>query len=109
MKTINLIKRIIVSPFVLGILLITHGFFVAKRTIEFIRFGGEYVKYDKEETKTIRNLYDLIKERENKMPDSNKEIIIQTTCLSDEYNDCQHFLNQRYGCKDCDNVFKLIE
>ena len=35
------IKRILVSPFVFGILLVTHLFFVCLRTFKFIRGGGE--------------------------------------------------------------------
>ena len=37
------IKRIIVAPFVFGILLITHLFFVFKRTFKFVSGGGELI------------------------------------------------------------------
>lgn len=60
------IKRIIVSPFVFGILIITHWTFAIKRTWHFIQFGGEFIQYPKDEHKTIQSVYELVKEEQIK-------------------------------------------
>lgn len=41
-------KRILVTPFVFGILLMTHLFFVLKRTRLFLMYGGEFKHYESE-------------------------------------------------------------
>lgn len=55
------IKRIIVLPFVLGIVLVAHLIFVAKKAIHFVKYGGEFIQYDQDEYKTISNIYEEIK------------------------------------------------
>lgn len=55
------IKRIIVLPFVIGIVLMAHLIFVVKRTIDFVKYGGEFIQYDQEENKTIKDIYEEIK------------------------------------------------
>ena len=55
--------RIIFAPFIYGILFITHNWFAIKRTIQFIRYGGEVNLYDKDDKKTIQDLYELLKEK----------------------------------------------
>ena len=42
------IKRILVAPFVFGILLVTHLFFVCKRTYKFVRGGGQLMLKEEE-------------------------------------------------------------
>lgn len=54
-------KRIIVSPFVFGLLLTTHIFFVFKRTWGFLKYGGEWIDYNKKnEVKTIKDIYNKL-------------------------------------------------
>lgn len=64
----KIIKRILVSPFVFGILLVTHLFFVFKRTYKFIRGGGELTL--NEESKLPNNetlkLMEIINNAESK-------------------------------------------
>lgn len=61
MKTIKIILRIIVSPFILGILLVTYNYTVFKRVILFLRYGGEWINYNKDDNKTIQDLYLIFK------------------------------------------------
>lgn len=58
----NFIPRIIASPFILGILIIAHNLFVLKRFYHFLKFGGEYINYDKPERKTIKDIYEMLQE-----------------------------------------------
>lgn len=61
-KALNFIKRLIASPFVLGLMLIAHNWFVVKRIIQFLRFGGEFASYDSEtECATIDKIYKELK------------------------------------------------
>ena len=48
------IKRILVVPFVFGILLVTHLFFVCKRTFKFIRGGGELMLKEEKDHELIK-------------------------------------------------------
>ncbi len=58
------IIRIISSPFILGLVLITHISFAFKRTFDFIRYGGEFSNYDKNERATIQDVYEKLKQVE---------------------------------------------
>lgn len=63
----KIIKRIIVLPFVFGILFVTHISFIFHRTYLFLRYGGEFANYHKDEVKTIQEIFHLIKQQhENK-------------------------------------------
>lgn len=55
------IKRIISLPFVFSLMVIAHSIFIIKRTINFLKNGGEYIDYEENEKKTIKDIYDLIK------------------------------------------------
>jgi hypothetical protein len=48
------IKRILVTPFVFGILLFTHLFFVFKRTFKFLRGGGQLLLTEEKESELIK-------------------------------------------------------
>ena len=58
----NFPMRIIALPFVIGLLFITHNFFVLKRTYHFLKFGGEYVNFEQNERKTIQDIFNMLKE-----------------------------------------------
>ena len=57
----KIITKIIVAIFLLPILLIAHNFFAIKRVIQFIRYGGELILYNKDEQLTIENIYHELK------------------------------------------------
>jgi hypothetical protein len=57
------IKRILAAPFVFGLVLITHVFFAFKRTIYFIKYGGEFSNYNKNEKATIQAIYEELKNK----------------------------------------------
>lgn len=76
-KILKYLKRVIASPFVLGIMLITHWGFAIKRTWHFIRWGGEFIQYPKDERVTIESIYHEIKRPKltvSKMRDLDKQV-----------------------------------
>ena len=62
MKTKNLLLRIIVCPFVLGIMLVKFNYVCLERLIYFLKYGGEWINYTKEDSVTIQKVYELLKE-----------------------------------------------
>lgn len=58
MKTII---RIIASPFVFSICFIGSTCVAFNRTYLFIKYGGEWINYEKDETKTIKDIYQKLK------------------------------------------------
>lgn len=63
MNTKNLIPRILSLPFMVFILLIPMVFLYFKWMKNFILYGGEVIAYeDKNERKTIKDLYFLMKD-----------------------------------------------
>jgi len=64
---LKLIIRIIASPFVFALLMLSHFTFVIIRTTDFIRFGGEFIHYrSNEEKATIAKILEEIKENNGK-------------------------------------------
>ncbi len=51
------IKRILVLPFVSGILLITYIFHLINRCRLFLLYGGEWMEYYKDDRATINTIY----------------------------------------------------
>jgi hypothetical protein len=64
MKNLQFIIRIIASPFVLGLLLIYCNWIALKRVLLFLRYGEECFNYQKNDRKTIWDIYMLIKDKE---------------------------------------------
>lgn len=61
------ILRLILAPFVLALIFITHNFFVLQRTYHFLKYGGEYINFEENERETINGIFHMLKEmRENK-------------------------------------------
>lgn len=58
----KILKRLLVCPFVFGLLSITHIFFIFKRTYMFLKYGGEFINYKIDEQKTIHDIYKKQKE-----------------------------------------------
>ena len=64
---LKLIIRIIASPFVFALLMLSHFTFVIIRTTDFIRFGGEFIHYrSNEERVTIAKILEEINEKYGK-------------------------------------------
>lgn len=64
---LKLIIRIIASPFVFALLMLSHFTFVIIRTTDFIRFGGEFIHYrSNEEKASITNILQKLKEKDGK-------------------------------------------
>jgi hypothetical protein len=59
----KIISRIIVSPLILGILLFSYGKGCLKHFVKYLRYGGEWVTYSKDEPKSMQEIYKLLKER----------------------------------------------
>ena len=58
------IKRILVLPFVFGILLVTYIFHLFNRCRLFLLYGGEWLEYIKDDKVTIQQIYLRLKEYE---------------------------------------------
>lgn len=55
--------RILVSPFILGMLMTTFLFAAVRRWFFFLIHGGEFINYEKDENgKTIQDVYKLVEE-----------------------------------------------
>ena len=64
---LKLIIRIIASPFVFALLILSHFTFVIIRTTDFIRFGGEFIHYRSNEEKAIMtNILQKLTEKNGK-------------------------------------------
>jgi len=60
----KLIPRIIVSPFVFGIMLCGGLFAAIRNVMLFIQFGGEYITLSElEDKESIKSIYQLLKEQ----------------------------------------------
>lgn len=57
----KILLRLLVSPFILGLLMVTYSYGCIKQWFKFIRYGGEWINYEKDEYKTIKDVYELIK------------------------------------------------
>lgn len=56
----KMIRRIIISPLMFLINLLWAIVFSFERTIDFVRYGGEIITYEKGERKTIQDVYELV-------------------------------------------------
>ena len=57
----KIILRIIISPFLLGILIITYIFASFKHWILFIKYGGEWLTYKKDDPIRMEAIYEILK------------------------------------------------
>lgn len=65
MKNIfRIFMRLLVLPFVLGILLVTYILGAIERGLYFVKYGGEFINYDKNEKITIQMIYEQLKNKE---------------------------------------------
>ena len=67
MKIIYFILRLLVSPFVFGIILINHTYHAIKRIILFLMYGSELIIYEEKMNRhTIQDVYLKIVEQQEK-------------------------------------------
>jgi hypothetical protein len=64
-KEMKYLKRILALPFILGLLLIQHTWYIVSRAYGFIKHGGECILYVKEDPKIIQDIYIMLKERQD--------------------------------------------
>lgn len=62
-KLSKIILRIIALPFVTAIILISYITFALGRSFDFLRYGGEFNSYSKNETATIQDIYNELKNK----------------------------------------------
>jgi len=62
----NFIPGLIASPFVFALLFLTHNFFVFNRFWHYMKFGGEYINFEKNEKHTINEIFNMLKEMNEK-------------------------------------------
>ena len=62
MNKIRVISRILVSPFILGVFIVSYIFLAIRHFINFVRFGGEFITYQKDELTKIDDIYKYIKQ-----------------------------------------------
>ena len=58
----NFPMRIIVLPFIFGLLFVSHTFFMFKRTYHFLLYGGEYINFEEPERENINEIFKMLKE-----------------------------------------------
>jgi len=63
MKKKKIVLRILVSPFLLGLLVLSHLYMGIEKWIMFLRFGAEYITYDKNSITMINDVYQIVKEK----------------------------------------------
>lgn len=53
----KLLIRLIVSPIILALMLVTYLVNTIRMFVMFIRYGGEWITYDKEDIASIEKIY----------------------------------------------------
>jgi len=62
----KIVLRFLVSPFILAILTFAYGRNLLIHFFKFILYGGEWITYEKEEPKRMKDIYNLLKEQSEK-------------------------------------------
>ena len=57
----KVLMRILVSPFVFLLILVTYNLHAIRNTFMFLKHGGEWVTYAKDEKATMERIYDEVK------------------------------------------------
>jgi len=69
------VTRLLVWPFVLGILIVAHLGFALTRSFSFIKYGGEWNTYSKEDIATMGSIYAEIKVKNEEKRDVARKAI----------------------------------
>lgn len=67
----NLVLRIVVSPLIFCILLISHVLFVFRRFYHFLKYGGEYINFEENEKPSLMEIHAMLKELNSKYEKTN--------------------------------------
>lgn len=59
----KIILRVLAAPFVFFIILIPTSFNIIKRVAMFLRYGGEWINYTKDDKITIEMIYKQLKQQ----------------------------------------------
>jgi len=62
----KIVFRILVLPFIFGLILISYNIIVFKHLYDFLKYGGEWITFDKGSKTTIRDLFNLVEGRNKK-------------------------------------------
>jgi hypothetical protein len=57
------ILRLITLPFVFGLIFIGYNYSIIKHLIHYIKYGGEWMTFDKDSKNTIRELFNKIENK----------------------------------------------
>lgn len=55
------IPRLLVSPFILGVLIVSYSIGCLKHWIRFVRYGGEWITYVKDDPKRLEDIFNEMK------------------------------------------------
>lgn len=65
-KPTRIILRLLMSPFLLCIILIRYNYVAFKHAVLAVKYGGEWITYyQKDEHKTIKEIYEEVKSQRN--------------------------------------------
>jgi hypothetical protein len=62
----RIISRLIVSPIILVLLIVSYGIGCIKHFVRFIKYGGEWLSYTKNDAKRMDDIYKFLKENYDK-------------------------------------------
>jgi len=62
-RYINPVLRLIAAPLILGIILIKYNAHAIVNMICFVRYGGEWITYAKQDNHTIQDIFNELKNR----------------------------------------------
>ena len=54
--------RLIASPFILGILIISYTYGMLNHFVKYIWWGGEWITYNKNDTKRMKEIFEYLKD-----------------------------------------------
>jgi hypothetical protein len=66
MEKIKILLRFMAFPFVLGLILISYNYAAIKRAFYFLKYGGEFINYEKNEQIRIHDIYLELKKKKDK-------------------------------------------
>jgi hypothetical protein len=61
--TITILMRIIAMPFVFGLYVVIYAWIPIKGTYLFLRYGGEFLTYMKDDRDSIARIYEQLKKQ----------------------------------------------
>lgn len=62
----KLIQRLIISPIILLLLIFAYAMGCVKHFFNFVRYGGEWFSYSKDDPKRMDDIYRILKEQYDK-------------------------------------------